>query len=149
MQAPHHLPPNIIRLGKRLLAQYHRVGRVRLDAHEAFVGQKPLAAQALQRRQQVQHADVFADLLFAETDRLGLALGGEDVDDNRQQIFQGGADRWRIVQGVFGKLAQVAERFAVQGLEPITEMEGARFFSGSPKSSRGSTKTAWASRRRG
>lgn len=128
MQSPHHLPPNIIRLGKRLLAQYHRVGRVRLDAHEAFVGQKPLPAKALQRRQQVQHAEVFADLLFAEADRFGLALGGEDVDDDRQQVFQGGADRWRIVESVFGKLAQVAERFAVQGLEPIAEMEGARFF---------------------
>ena len=50
------------------------------------------------------------------------------MDDDRQQVFQGGADRWRIVQGVFGKLAQVGEHFAVQGLEPIAEMEGARFF---------------------
>ena len=28
------------------------------------------------------------------------ALGGEDVNDDRQQVFKGGADRWPVGRGV-------------------------------------------------
>lgn len=50
------------------------------------------------------------------------------MDDDRQQVFQGTFDGFWIVHGHVSKLPQMAERFVVQSLEPVAEMEGMRTF---------------------
>jgi len=125
MQPPQHLPPDVLPVGKRLRGQDYRVGRAQFDAHEAFIGQQPLAAQPFQRRQHAQQFDMPAEFVLGEGDLQCLALGGEGMEDDRHQVFQGGADGLRVVQGRLGKLLQMAEPVLVQGLEPVAEVEPA------------------------
>ena len=117
MQPAHHLPPNVLFMGKRIRVQDYRVGRVQFDAHDTFVGQQTPAAQPFQRRQHAQQFDMPAQFVLAEGDRHGLPLGGKGVEDNRHHVFHGVhgmACGFRFLRGRLGKLLQMCQHVVVQ-----------------------------------